>query len=66
VEIHRRVSGDDPEGAPWDTDQVSGQLIFEALAQTAGRRAILRDREESAKSAGVLAAAACVGIARYR
>jgi hypothetical protein len=33
------------EGAPWDTDQVSGQIIFEALAQTAGRRAILRDRE---------------------
>jgi hypothetical protein len=33
------------EGAPWDSDQVSGQIIFEALAQTAGRRAILRDRE---------------------
>ena len=30
---------------PWDSDQVSGQVVFEALQQTAGRRAILRDRE---------------------
>ncbi len=30
---------------PWDSDQVSGQIIFEALQQTAGRRALLRDRE---------------------
>ncbi|MGH7425936.1 MAG: ATP-binding protein, partial [Candidatus Methylomirabilales bacterium] len=33
------------EGPPWSTDQVSGQIIFEALQQTSGRRAILRDRE---------------------
>jgi hypothetical protein len=32
-------------GPPWDSDQVSGQVIFEGLQQTAGRRAILRDRE---------------------
>jgi Histidine kinase-, DNA gyrase B-, and HSP90-like ATPase len=32
-------------GPPWDSDQVSGQVVFEALQQTAGRRAILRDRE---------------------
>lgn len=32
-------------GPPWDTDQVAGQVVFEALQQTAGRRAILRDRE---------------------
>jgi hypothetical protein len=31
--------------APWSTDQVSGQISFEALQQTAGRRAIVRDRE---------------------
>ena len=31
--------------APWTTDQVSGQVVFEALQQSAGRRAILRDRE---------------------
>jgi hypothetical protein len=29
--------------APWDTDQVSGQIGFDALVQTAGRRAIVRD-----------------------
>lgn len=29
---------------PWDSDQVSGQVVFEALQQTAGRRALLRDR----------------------
>ena len=32
-------------GYPWDSDQVSGQVVFEALQQSAGRRAILRDRE---------------------
>jgi hypothetical protein len=32
-------------GTPWDTDQVAGQVVFEALLQTAGRRAIFRDRE---------------------
>ncbi len=31
--------------APWNSDQVGGQIIFEALAQSAGRRAILRDRD---------------------
>jgi hypothetical protein len=30
---------------PWTSDQVSGQIVFEALQQSAGRRAILRDRE---------------------
>jgi hypothetical protein len=30
---------------PWTGDQVAGQVVFEALQQTAGRRAILRDRE---------------------
>lgn len=30
---------------PWDSDQVTGQVIFPALAQTAGRRAVLRDRD---------------------
>ena len=29
---------------PWDSDQVSGRIVFESLQQTAGRRAILRDR----------------------
>ena len=30
---------------PWSSGQVSGQIVFEALQQSAGRRAILRDRE---------------------
>jgi hypothetical protein len=30
-------------GAPWSSDQVSGQVVFEALQQSSGRRAILRD-----------------------
>jgi hypothetical protein len=30
---------------PWTSDQVSGQIVFEALQQSAGRRAVLRDRE---------------------
>jgi hypothetical protein len=30
---------------PWTSDQVSGRVVFEALQQTAGRRAILRDRD---------------------
>jgi hypothetical protein len=29
--------------APWDTDRVSGEIGFDALVQTAGRRAIIRD-----------------------
>ncbi len=32
-------------GPPWSSDQVSGLIAFDALKQTAGRRAILRDRE---------------------
>ena len=32
-------------GSPWTSDQVAGQVVFEALQQTAGRRAILRDPE---------------------
>jgi Histidine kinase-, DNA gyrase B-, and HSP90-like ATPase len=31
-------------GPPWDSDQVSGRVVFASLQQTAGRRAILRDR----------------------
>jgi hypothetical protein len=31
--------------SPWDNDQVSGQIGFDALVQTAGRRAIVRDRD---------------------
>ena len=30
---------------PWTSGQLSGQVIFEALQQSAGRRAVLRDRE---------------------
>ncbi|MFN2544603.1 MAG: ATP-binding protein [Actinomycetota bacterium] len=30
---------------PWTTDQVSGLIAFEALQQSAGRRAVLRDRD---------------------
>jgi hypothetical protein len=30
---------------PWATNQVSGQIAFAALQQSAGRRAVLRDRE---------------------
>lgn len=29
---------------PWSSDQVSGLIAFEALQQTAGRRAVIRDR----------------------
>ena len=36
---------DEFAGHPWSSDQVSGQVVFEALQQTAGRRALLRDRE---------------------
>ena len=36
---------DEFASTPWDSDQVSGQVIFEALHQTAGRRAVLRDRD---------------------
>ena len=30
---------------PWVSDQVSGQISFESLQQSAGRRAVLRDRD---------------------
>lgn len=30
-------------GHPWSSDQVSGQVVFEGLQQSSGRRAILRD-----------------------
>jgi hypothetical protein len=30
---------------PWSSGQVSGMVVFEALQQTAGRRALIRDRE---------------------
>lgn len=36
---------DEFAGEPWSIDQVSGMVVFDALQQTAGRRAILRDRE---------------------
>lgn len=36
---------DEFERDPWTTGQVSGQILFEALQQTAGRRAVLRDRD---------------------
>jgi hypothetical protein len=31
--------------APWTSGLVSGQIVFEALQQSAGRRAVLRDRD---------------------
>ena len=36
---------DELDVPPWSSRQVSGQIVFEALQQSAGRRAILRDRE---------------------
>lgn len=30
---------------PWDSGQLAGEVVFAALQQTAGRRAVLRDRE---------------------
>jgi hypothetical protein len=33
------------DGSPWTSDQVAGQIAFPALQQTAGRRAVLRDRD---------------------
>ena len=36
---------DEFSGYPWNSDQVDGQIVFEALQQTAGRRALLRDRD---------------------
>lgn len=36
---------DEFEDGPWASDQVAGEITFEALQQSAGRRAILRDRD---------------------
>ncbi|KAA0232449.1 MAG: hypothetical protein JJLCMIEE_01363 [Acidimicrobiales bacterium] len=36
---------EDFDHPPWNTSQVSGQVLFEALRQSAGRRAILTDRD---------------------
>lgn len=36
---------DEFNAAPWTSNQVSGQIIFESLQQSAGRRAVLRDRD---------------------
>lgn len=36
---------DEFDHPPWSSDQVSGLIAFEALRQTAGRRAVLRDRD---------------------
>lgn len=33
------------EAPPWSGDQVAGRVVFESLQQSAGRRAILRDRD---------------------
>jgi hypothetical protein len=33
------------EHEPWTSGHVSGQIVFEALQQSAGRRAVLRDRD---------------------
>jgi hypothetical protein len=30
---------------PWNSDRVAGQIVFESLQQSAGRRAVLRDRD---------------------
>ncbi len=36
---------DEFDRPPWTTDQIAGRIVFGALQQTAGRRAILRDRD---------------------
>lgn len=36
---------DEFDGPPWSCDQVSGHISFDALEQSAGRRAVLRDRQ---------------------
>lgn len=33
------------DGPPWSSDQISGRIALDALEQTTGRRAVLRDRE---------------------
>lgn len=55
---------------PWTSDQVSGQIVFESLQQSAGRRAILRDREafpvfiDAVRSVEPLIGATVVRVAR--
>ena len=36
---------DEFDAPPWSSDQIAGPVVFEPLQQTAGRRAILRDRD---------------------
>jgi hypothetical protein len=36
---------DEFDREPWNSGQVSGMVVFEALQQTAGRRALIRDRD---------------------
>ena len=36
---------DEFSASPWSSDQVAGQVVFESLQQSAGRRAVLRDRD---------------------
>jgi hypothetical protein len=36
---------DEFDHEPWTSGQVSGHVVFEALQQTAGRRALIRDRD---------------------
>ncbi|HVM08379.1 MAG TPA: ATP-binding protein [Acidimicrobiales bacterium] len=45
VIIDDLVELDEFEDGPWSTGQVSGEITFEGLQQSAGRRAILRDRD---------------------
>lgn len=56
--------------APWTSGQVSGQIVFEALEQSAGRRALLRDRHAfplfvtAVRSAEPVVAAAAAQVAQ--
>ena len=43
--IDDRAELDEFDREPWTSGQVSGQRVSEALQQTAGRRAVLRDRD---------------------
>lgn len=56
--------------APWTSGQVSGQVVFESLEQSAGRRALLRDRNAfplfvtAVRSAEPVVAAAVAQVAQ--